>query len=403
MLRRRRLPRAASLAAVVICASALGCACAARQPDPAPPSAGAGVAPQAHGLRGSLVAADSLANTRIGGPYGTVLAYRFRSRWTGVVRGVRFYVILNTDGRSGYSGGTGGTLRIALAEDRGRRRHRPGDSLAAVTMAAPARAGWPLVRFRKPVRVTAGRFYYVVFTNLDRDPERNYVSINALAAYGSRGSAPPLPDGMAVLLGGTSDGGATPRGWVSRSQRRGDRYAPILEVEGGRPDQHIGLGYMEVWVRNPKPIGGGASVRQLLGTRPANRIAGVWLRLRRDEGVSGPLTLRIERTTGGVLASRTVSASRVSADAPQWVHVRFSKPVTVTGRDPLALVATSAGQASYEAFPLRKGTEFGFHADTVFTGGYAQFAEGRSWLGWDPWGHQDVRTGDLQFALDTGR
>jgi hypothetical protein len=350
-----------------------------------------------------MVAADSLANTRIGGPYGTVLAYRFRSRWTGVVRGVRFYVTVNSDGRSGYSGGSGGTLRITLARDGGRHRHVPGQSLAAVTMRAPSRDVWPLVRFRRPVPVTAHRFYYVVFTNLDPDPARNYLSINALAAYGSRGSAPPLPDGMAVLLGETSDGGATPRSWVSRSQRRGDRYAPILEVQGARPDQRLGLGYMEVWVSNPKPIGGGASVRQLLGTRPASRITGVWLRLRRRAGETAPLTLRIERTTGGVLASRTVAAARVSTGEPQWVHVRLPKPVTVRGSEPLALVAASSGGAAYEAFPIRKGTEFGFHAGTVFGGGYAQFAQGRGWLGWDQWGGHDLRTGDLQFALDIGR
>ena len=48
----------------------------------------------------STVAADTLANTRIGGPYGTVLAFRFRSEWTGSVRGVRFYVVRNSDGRT---------------------------------------------------------------------------------------------------------------------------------------------------------------------------------------------------------------------------------------------------------------------------------------------------------------
>jgi hypothetical protein len=402
MLGRRRLLRAGPLAAVVACASALGCSCSGGASDSSPQPARKGAVPQAPGLRGSIVAADSLANTRIGGPYGTALAYRFRSRWTGVVRGVRFYIVVNSDGRSGYSGGSGGTLRIALSRGGGGRRHVPGKSLAAVTMAAPSRDVWPLVRFRRPVPVTAGRFYYVVFTNLDRDPERNYVSINALAAYGGRGSAPSMPDGMAVLLGGTSDGGATAHSWVSRSQRRGDRYAPILEVEGGRPGQHLGLGYMEVWVSNPKPIGGGASVRQLLGSRPASRITGVWLRLRRRDGEAAPLTLRIERATGGVLASRTVPAAAVSSGTPQWVHVRFPKPVTVRGRDALALVAVSAGGASYEAFPIRKGTEFGFHEGTVFGGGHAQFAEGSAWLGWDQWGGHNLRTGDLQFALDTG-
>jgi hypothetical protein len=403
MFGRRRVSRAISVATVVVCGGALGCSCSGGAANSSPQPAPEAAAPQAPGLRGSMVGADSLANTRIGGPYGTVLAYRFRSRWTGVVRGVRFYITVNSEVRSGYSGGSGGTLRIALAGDGGGRRHAPGKSLGAVTMKAPSHDLWPLVRFPRPVRVTAGGFYYVVFTNLDRDPEDNYVSVNALAAYGSRGSAPPLPDGMAVLLGGTSDGGATPSFWQSRSQHEGDRYSPILEVEGGRAGQHFGLGYMEVWVNNPKPIGGGAEVRQLLGTRPAGRIAGVWVRLRRDSGEAAPLTVRIERTAGGALASRTVPANAVSSSAPQWLHVRFGRPVTVRGRDPLALVLTSAGGPSYEAVPVRKGTEFGFHPETVFRGGYAEFLKGDEWLGWDQWGGHDLHTGDLQFALDTGR
>ena len=50
------------------------------------------------------VGADALANTRSAAP-GTVLAFRFRPGWTGRVRAVRFYVVVNSDGRNGYSGG----------------------------------------------------------------------------------------------------------------------------------------------------------------------------------------------------------------------------------------------------------------------------------------------------------
>jgi len=62
---------------------------------------------------GSLVQADALGNTHIGGPGRTALAFRFRATWTGSVAAVRFYIIRNVRGRTGYSDGNGGTLRFA--------------------------------------------------------------------------------------------------------------------------------------------------------------------------------------------------------------------------------------------------------------------------------------------------
>jgi hypothetical protein len=352
----------------------------------------------------ATVAADSLANTRVGGPYGTVLAFRFRAGWSGEVRALRFYVVRNSDGRTGYSGGTGGTLRIALAPDAGGRRHGPARrSLAAATLDPPRRDAWPLVRFRKPARVVAGRIYHVVFTNLDADPRRNYVSINALVSYRQRDPMPGVRDGLAVALSDAPDGGRTPGRWHSRSQRRGDRYVPILEVVGGREGQHLGLGYMEVWVNNPKPIGGGAKVRQLIAPAAGTTVSGAWLRVRRRGETSAPLELRIERARGGVLTAGRVPARTVRSDAPGWVHVRFDRAVPLDGPEPLALVATASAGSAYEAFAIRKGTEFGFDRRTVFDGGYAQFTQGGGWTGWDQWGGRDLRTGDLQFALDTVR
>jgi hypothetical protein len=353
--------------------------------------------------RNSTVAADSLANTRIGGPYGTVLAFRFRSAWTGVVRGVRFYAVRNSDGRTGYSGGNGGTLRIAIAPDSRGRRHVParGRTLATATLDPPSRDAWPLVRFRKPARVVAGRFYHVVFTNLDPDPQRNYVSVNALVSYGRSARTPRVAGGLAVLLSDSPDGGRTPGGWHPRAQESGDRYEPILEVAGGRAGQHLGVGYMEVWVNNPKPIGGAQKVRQLISPAARTAITGAWLRVRRRDDAGAPLVLRIERAGGGVLASAEVPERAVPSADPGWVHVRFARRVPLDGAEQLALTATSAAPSGYEAFAIRKGTEFGFHPRTVFDGGYAQFTQGGRWVGWDQWGGRNLTNGDLQFALDT--
>jgi hypothetical protein len=176
-----------------------------------------------------------------------------------------------------------------------------------------------------------------------------------------------------------------------------------LEVVGGRTGQNLGIGYMEVWVNNPKPIGGGAKVRQLIAPVAATAVSGAWLRVRRRGDATAPLELRIERAGGDVLASGRAPARRVRRDAPGWVHVRFDRTVPLDGSEPFALVATASARSAYEAFAIRKGTEFGFDPRTVFDGGYAQFTEGGAWTGWDQWGGSDLKTGDLQFALDTVR
>jgi hypothetical protein len=390
---------------VAVCAMSASTSCASD--GRAPGSHGATVSATAErlrgglGLAGTMVGADTLANTRIGGPYGTVLAFRFRAQWTGRIRAVRFYAVLNSDGRDGYSDGTGGTLKITLARDSGAPRHVPArGALTSATLVPPSRDGWPLVKFHRSVRVVAGHYYHVVFTNNDRDPKNNYISVNSLLSYGSTEPAPRVPDGMGVLLGTSSDGGRTAHGWGSRAENAGERYAPILDVVGTRSNQHLGLGYMEVWSGNAKPIGGDAEVRQLLGSAPGKVINGAWLRVRRSDGATAPLKLRIERTDGSVLGSGSLAADTIATGRPHWAHVRFTEPVKIDGGGGIALTAAASDADAYDAFPIRKGTEFGFNGRTVFDGGYAQFTDGGSWVGWDQWGGHDLHNGDLQFMLD---
>ena len=354
---------------------------------------------------GSLVAADTLANTRIGGPYGTALAFRFRAGWTGAMRGVRFYVIVDNRRRQGYSGGTFGRLRVALLRDSGTPRHRPRGRALAAAEITPSRADlWPLVRFARPPHVRAGRLYHVVFTNVDPDPTRNYVSINALLSSGHGEPRPRMPGGLAVLLGESADG-ATVRRWRPREERADERYVPILDVAGGGRHQHLGIGYMEVWVTAPRPIGGDAEVRQLLtlGGRRARTIRGAWLRVQRAARTTAPLELRIESADGAHLAQATVAARRISTRFPEWVHVRFRRPVSAPPGTTIALTASADEAGAYRTFPLRKGTDFGFDARTLFAGGYAQYSAGGRWRGWTQWGERDRRDSDLQFALDVDR
>ena len=398
----RRTIAVVVLAGAVALVIAVGCGSASRDRAALPSVSGAADP----GRAGSLVAADTLSNTTIGGPKGTTLAFRFRAGWTGPVRGVRFHVILNPTGRHGYSGGSGGRMRVALMRDSGTPGHRPRGRALGTAVFAPSRDDlWPFVRFGNRPHVRAGRLYHVVFTNPSADPRRDYVSVNALRSRGHRSPAPPTPDGLGVLLGETRDGGATTVRWTSRAIESGDRYAPIVDVAGRRPRDHVGMGYMEAWVTAPRPIGGSARVRQLLRTSAGrtSEITGAWLRVRRARRAPAPLDVRLEAADGTPLAAASARGSRLSTASPEWVHVRFAHPVAVPGGTALALTASASRGGSYDTFPVRKGTEFGFSPRTVLATGYAQFTNGRGWTGWTQWGQRDRRDGDLQFALDVRR
>ena len=162
---------------------------------------------------------------------------------------------------------------------------------------------------------------------------------------------------------------------------------------------------MEVWGETAKPVGGKAKVRQLLRTPGGRktRIRGAWLRVRRSSGTRSPLVLRIERPGGKALASAAVAPGKVPTTGPGWVYARFASPTSPAPRTDLALTASAASASAYRAFPVRKGTEFGFDRSTVLEGGYAQFTDGSGWVGWDQWGNEDQRNSDLQFALDIAR
>jgi hypothetical protein len=351
---------------------------------------------------GSLVQADALGNTVIGGPDRTALAFRFRASWTGSVEAVRVYLIRNVNGRTGYSGGDEGIMRVTLRPDSGRRPHVPARRQLATATFRPAEEGFfPLVQFDEPARVVAGRRYHVVFANVDPAPARNYVSINALYSSSRLGRGPAVPSGLAALEGYPGRGGRTR--WTPRGSAPGEYYVPIVEIVGGRPAERDGVGYMEVW--DPKPIGGEAMVRQLLRTPAGSplRVRSVWLRVRRLAGARAPLELRLADPDGQVLASASVTRRRVPRRDAGWVHTRFAKPVALAPDTLLTLTASAASASSYEAFPIREGTGFGFDRRTFYSAGHAEFNDGGSWVGWDQWGGHDLRNSDLQFALGVAR
>ena len=93
---RARRPTAVAFAAVAVALLTTTCAGVGNRASSAAVTSGP------H-RTGSLVQADALGNTVIGGRDRTALAFRFRAAWTGSVVATRFYVITNVNGRTGYS------------------------------------------------------------------------------------------------------------------------------------------------------------------------------------------------------------------------------------------------------------------------------------------------------------
>jgi hypothetical protein len=286
-------------------------------------------------------------------------------------------------------------LRIALARDAGLARRVPGKALAAVTMPAVSRGAWPLVRFRRPVRVTAGRFYYVVFTNLDPTPSATTSRSTRSRPTRAVARRRRCPTAWPSCSAGRRTG-RHPTQWVSAVSAGATATRRSSRWRGGGPGStrarlHGGLG------QQPKPIGGGASVRQLLGTRPASRITGAWVRLRRRGGDAAPADAA-DRAHRGACSPRGRCRRARSAPIPQWLHVRFSKPVTVRGR-----AASPSSSRPPDGRPTRRSPSArALSMASTRTPSSGRLRAVRRWqhvAGWDQWGGHDLHTGDLQFRF----
>ncbi len=363
----------------------------------------------ATGLYGPALQADALANTRIGGPYNTRSAYRFRCDHDGSLSALRFYLVKNGS-RAGYSGGTGGILRVELHGDDGSAAHGPSPAvLASLTLADPLNAGdFPFRLFASPVLLQKGQLYHLVFLNVDPDPVTNYVSINSL--YLQTPVSPMQPRfsdaDWAQLLASPSDGFQ----WHPRSTTSG--YTPILELDYA-DGYSTGMGYMEVWVTpttgpggqaqgGPKPISGASGVREVFTVSgPDLRCTSLSIRLARGSG-GDPLGLRLEDGSGRALLEGSLPASAFGAAAVQATWA-FPKEVRLASGATYRLVLSAPASSVYTAFPIRKGKEsyLGFQASTYFADGHAEWSpDGSAWSSWDQWGSADTTgDGDLQFAF----
>lgn len=345
---------------------------------------------------GSGLNADALSNTRIGGPYGTTTSFGFRSGHSGLLGSVRLYVIWSTSS-SGYNGGTGGSLLVRIQPDDGTDQHRPsGQTLASTLHTDPMSKGsFPLLVFATPPHLRKGQIYHVVITNPDPDPVANYVSVNSLWMRRSLTPAQPTiaDDDWFQLLGSRT----SPGSWQPISTGQPDSFTPILELNFMEGFSE-GVGYMEVWVENPKTVSGTRAVRQLFTMVNADQyVARASVRLRRRSGEDS-LVAEVRNDSGATVARGALPAAAVGT-GHAWVHFELGNRLLAAGGK-YTLELRCAESSTYDLYPIRKGTAMsvGFKS-ALFVEGYAQFTTGGPWRGWDQWGQPDRLDGDLQFYL----
>jgi hypothetical protein len=343
---------------------------------------------------GAAVGSDGLANTTVG-PWQRMVSYRFRATHSGTLQKAMIYLIPD---KSGYAGGTGGTIQVSIRTDDETDAHNPGsDSLetyniqGAASLSTPARYFY-IMNFSNPPALKAGHLYHMVFENVDDHPQNNFISVDALYESSVQSSMPPAPsDPDAAVLMKETDGPWAPRAG----------YAPIYELdyEDGASE---GIGYMEAWVDDQQDISGTNSIRETFTVSGAQfDVASASVRVARVKG-NDPLVIRLENEDGSLIEEGSVQASDIpssSSDSPvnAWATFPFSSSHTLVPGQTYHLVFTTSSTSTYQAVPVQKGSYYGFQSTTYFPDGYAQVSTGDSWTGLSEWGDANRTDGDLQF------
>lgn len=336
-------------------------------PTPAPtatPLAGTGYGPG--------IGADSLGNTQVGGTScgcpNLSSDYRFRATSSGSLTSARIYIV---DG-SGYAGGTGGTIRMALETDSGGLPSGTVLTSQSFVPGNPVKIGYlPLITFSSPAVVTAGTLYHFVFTNTDPSPTVNYMSLDGLFSFGATYTEPALNSDFAQFLNSGS-------GWQLRPN-----YVPILDVNIG--GAHQGMGYMEVWVNAPAAIGGTNEIREQFTPKVTVTISKIDFR-----GNGSPVV--------AFLAGQTATIPLTSTTA--FATGTFGAPITLVAGTTYSLVFTSTGSAS--SWGIERGNYYSFSPATFFADGYGQYSTnaGGSWSGFNqPGGSSNNTNADAQWWL----
>lgn len=387
------LPRRGFLAAVG--GLALGAAAGEGALDPV---RGADAAPTVAPFSGRFIglhlSAGGVGNTDF--QYGRPHAYRFRAEKTGYITKVRYFNRYNSGGRTGYSSGNGGTIRIEIQTNSG------GVPSGRVLGQTGTHNGlsigrFPLLNMDRPAYVVEGYVYHMVFNQLSTS---GWVSVNDLHFF-----APSTPLSLY-----DPDFASLTRKWGSWLHRR-DRH-PIYELHYA-DGQVKGQGYLDAGRAYPQYVSGSSQLRQSIRAAVSRSTTQVSFRAW-NTGGGGGMTVTLESPQGDRLASTYVSAGELStssgdrpgAAATRWVTKSWDRSVYLqAGTTYRVRFAASGGNFGF--IPLQKGWRWGFREDKQqpigqSTAGQRSFDSGRSWHGLVLYGKTNRDDLDLPVLLTLG-
>jgi hypothetical protein len=374
---------------------------AASTPTPAPTPTPAAVPPTSilpsvAGLYGSGVAVDSKNNYQVGWTSLEKVSHRFRASQTSAL----VSIAVNQRSGSGYSGGNGGQIRASVQADVGGKPS--GTPLASVTWSPGT--GWEekqdAYTFPSPATLVKGQLYHIVFENVASNPASDYVSLNETTTFNATSPRQPaFSDDFAVLVNRGSSWSVV-----------GDTAVMDLTYANG---QHDGNAYISALVDHYALVSGTSKMaRERFTVSGGDRtVTSAAVRVKRSSG-SSPLTIRLEKADGTLLASVAVDGTSVplstmptpvggnhwdvpSLSGGRWLQVTFPA-VTLANGQTYNLVVSTASDTTYVVIPLMErevqGPTWGSRA---FRDGSGQgTTNGSSWA--DLYQYAPV---DLQFYL----
>lgn len=361
---------------------------------------------------GSGIQTDGLGNIPLGStqfeaPYSVEISLRFRAQHTGQLRAIRVYLMFGEDethpSEPGYSGGSGGTVRVEIRRDDGTANHAPvATAFGTAVHRNPIAAGIvPQIAFPAPLpRLEAGRLYHLVFANGDRDPKTNFVSLNFNWYEGVRGRRQPTYSDTDLFTLLRLNGGP----WTDATATfEGQNHTPVFELDYADNFVEGRSGYIEVWGDSPHQISGPQQVRETFRvTGRPRRVSRVSVRVARRRGTE-PLIVRLERADGARIdQGPAVVSSAPTTTGYVWMTYAFPSPRMLLPGQTYNLVLLAPSTSAYETIAMRKGEEDDLFSPGVF------FADGRAeqttpagWADWIPyatWGEGVRRAdADLQF------
>lgn len=300
--------------------------------------------------------ADSLNNATLGSANGRQDAIMFRAPTTSTIVSVKYAGAYG----SGYSLGTGGSVKCALQADSG--GFPSGTDIASVTVSTPnlfpgAEESVITHTFSSPPSVTKGTLYHIVLTSADGNPVNNWISLDGTYNNPTTANSPiqPAYADNDFQMSFKADTGSA---WARNSDTSASPFN-IHFTDG--TDYGWSVMYTPV-VAALRQVGGTNDKVRMNFTPSANQlVTKMWTRLYRQSGTTQPLVIAIKNSGGTVIATGSISASAIVADtagdAPTvgtWVSVAISPPLQLNSGSQYFFELSSPGETVlYQSYPIQ--------------------------------------------------